>query len=41
MFIDPSHPSVVELEDWLLGLSELDRELVEVDIEDLLASAAW
>jgi len=40
MYLDRSHASVIELEDWILSLSEIDRELVEEDIQDLLDIAA-
>lgn len=40
MFVDPSHESVIELMKWLEGLSEVDRELVEADMDDLLEKAA-
>lgn len=40
MFLDSDHESLVELQDWLDTLSEVDRELVEEEIEDLLEAAS-
>lgn len=40
IYLDRSHSSMIELTEWLDGLGEVDRELVEEDIEDLLEKAA-